>query len=135
MGRGGAGQSGLGDSLETRAGLQSPVHCPSAHQVLSLPPEPAPCLLALSICRGYACCHSTVKQSYCVGAAGAAAAEESAEQLAANMAKKAAGAHACSRSHRRKARCMRWQSHLDPALQWLCLSLPACLELHVPAEA
>lgn len=39
---------------------------------------------------GYACCHSTVKQSYCVGAAGAAAAEESAEQLAANMAKKAA---------------------------------------------
>ncbi|KAL4435240.1 hypothetical protein ABPG77_001922 [Micractinium sp. CCAP 211/92] len=39
---------------------------------------------------GYACCHSTVKQSYCVGAAGAAAAAESAEQLAANMANKAA---------------------------------------------
>ncbi|PSC70199.1 Pre-mRNA-splicing factor SLU7 [Micractinium conductrix] len=39
---------------------------------------------------GYACCHSTVKQSYCVGAAGAEAAAEAAEQLAENMEKKAA---------------------------------------------
>ena len=41
-------------------------------------------------CRGYACCHSCVKQSYCVGAAGAAAAADAAEQLAANMEAKAA---------------------------------------------
>lgn len=39
---------------------------------------------------GYACCHSTIKQSYCVGAAGAAAAAEQADQLAANLEKKAA---------------------------------------------
>ena len=40
--------------------------------------------------RGYACCHSTVKQSYCVGAAGREAATDAAEQLAANVEKKAA---------------------------------------------
>ncbi|PRW33892.1 Pre-mRNA-splicing factor SLU7 [Chlorella sorokiniana] len=39
---------------------------------------------------GYACCHSTVKQSYCVGAAGRDAATDAAEQLAANMEKKQA---------------------------------------------
>ncbi|EFN52055.1 hypothetical protein CHLNCDRAFT_139273 [Chlorella variabilis] len=39
---------------------------------------------------GYACCHSTIKQSYCVGAAGTVAAADAAEQLAANMEKKAA---------------------------------------------
>lgn len=49
------------------------------------PNQPAP-----HLCRGYACCHSTVKQSYCVGAAGREAATDAAEQLAANMEKKAA---------------------------------------------
>ena len=34
---------------------------------------------------GYACCHSTVKNSYCTGQIGAAAAEAQAHQLAANM--------------------------------------------------
>lgn len=40
--------------------------------------------------RGYACCHSAVKQSYCVGAAGRDASAGAAEQLAINVEQKAA---------------------------------------------
>lgn len=43
---------------------------------------------------GYACCHSTVKNSYCTGKAGEAAAASSAAAMAANLAAKAARADA-----------------------------------------
>lgn len=47
---------------------------------------PPPC----RACRGYACCHSSVKQSYCVGAAGRQGSKDAAEQLAANVERAAA---------------------------------------------
>ena len=43
---------------------------------------------------GYACCHSTTKNSYCTGAAGEAAAASVAGAMAANLAAKAARADA-----------------------------------------
>ena len=69
-----------------RAAIDSTAWEPPIVLVDTTPPnQPAP-----HLCRGYACCHSTVKQSYCVGAAGREAATDAAEQLAANMEKKAA---------------------------------------------
>ena len=34
---------------------------------------------------GYACCHQSVKNSYCTGSAGETAAQEAAEQMQANL--------------------------------------------------
>ncbi len=39
---------------------------------------------------GYACCHQAVKNSYCTGAAGHAAAADSVAQMEANLAARAA---------------------------------------------
>jgi pre-mRNA-processing factor SLU7 len=41
-------------------------------------------------CADKLCCHSTIKQSYCVGAGGKGAAADAAQQLAVNMEAKAA---------------------------------------------
>jgi pre-mRNA-processing factor SLU7 len=43
---------------------------------------------------GFACCHSTIKGSYCTGAAGEAAAAANAAQMAANMERRAGDAAA-----------------------------------------
>ena len=86
------------------------------------PPFSLPCPLRL-LRRGYACCHSTVKQSYCVGAAGAEAAAEAAEQLAENMEKKAAedevGGEAVEQLAGRQAgrQVMRGASQRGPAVE------------------
>lgn len=73
--------------------------CSNLSHLVSFAPPTSPATIcrlnspskhAYTLRRGYACCHSTVKQSYCVGAAGREAATDAAEQLAANMEKKAA---------------------------------------------
>lgn len=43
---------------------------------------------------GYACCHQTVKNSYCTGSAGEKATQEVAAQMIENMEKRAADADA-----------------------------------------
>lgn len=53
---------------------------------------------------GYACCHQTVKNSYCTGAAGHAAAADSVAQMEANLAARAAD---CAAAEARSSEAVR----------------------------
>lgn len=68
---------------------------------------------------GYACCHQTVRNSYCTGRAGEAAATAVAEQMLANMEEKAREAEEAARKWV-AATC--WlctqQAFVSPGLAW-----------------
>jgi len=61
---------------------------------------------------GYACCRQTLRQSYCTGAEGKAAAERGAEQMAANLAAKANEAGSAAEAERR-AKSTLSNAHLE----------------------
>lgn len=67
---------------------------------------------------GYACCHSTTKNSYCTGKAGEKAAAESAAQMVANIEARArADEEAKRREEERRAKSTLDNSHLE-AKSW-----------------
>lgn len=68
---------------------------------------------------GYACCHQCIKNSYCTGAAGEAAAADTAAQMVANMEAKAAADEASAAAeHERRAASTLSNAHLEGGDTW-----------------